>query len=809
MLSRLRVLDLCDGGSGLAGRILADLGADVVLVEPPGGAPSRARGPFADDVRGADRSFEFWSVHRGKRSWLLDLGSEAGRDALRARAVGADVWLEDRPPGELAAAGLGYERLAAANPGLIHVSITPFGEIGPKAGWAATDLTVSAASGVMWLTGDEDRAPLTCSVPQAFLHAGGEAAVGALLALAERARSGRGQHVDVSAQTAMMTATQSMVLSHAWNDAQLGRIGGGLKVGGNRLRFVYACRDGYVNFTFLFGMPIGLATARFFAWIHEEGGCSDALRDTDWVAYGGRLVAGEVPRAEHEAVMETIEAFTRTKTKAELLAAAFERRLLVVPLSDGRDLLASKQLAEREFWTPVQHADLGMEVLHPGPFAKLSRTPIRDRRAPPRLGEGGDAVPAERWVPAAQPTDAADAPPLEGLRVLDFTWVYAGPAVTRMLADHGAEVVRLESSTAHDALRAGQPFKDGVPGAERSANHGNVNVGKRSLGLNLRVPEARAVALRLVDWADVVIENYSPKAMKQFGLDYATLAARKPELVMLSSCLSGQTGSECLLAGYGTMGAALAGFGFVTGWPDRPPAAPFLAYTDYVAPRFATAALLAALDHRRRTGEGQHIDLSQAEASIHHLAPAIYEAGVNGRVMAARGNATPHHAPSGVYPARGDDRWIAIAAPDEATWRALDAEAARGWASDARFADAASRLAHAGALDAALGAWTAEREVAELEERLQARGVPAHRVATSRDCFEDPGLAARGHFVELEHPVVGRVPYESSRMRFSRTPARIGRAAPTLGQDNEHVLKGILGLSDEEITELVIAGAIE
>jgi benzylsuccinate CoA-transferase BbsF subunit len=370
-------------------------------------------------------------------------------------------------------------------------------------------------------------------------------------------------------------------------------------------------------------------------------------------------------------------------------------------------------------------------------------------------------------------------------------------------------VLRLESSTAADALRAGQPFKDGIPGNERSANYANVNVGKRNFGLNLRTPEARALALRLVDWADVVIENYSPKAMKQFGLDYDTLASRKPGLVMLSSCLSGQTGSERDLAGYGTMGAALAGFGFVTGWPDRPPAAPFLAYTDYVAPRFGIVALLAALDHRRRTGEGQYIDLSQSECSIHYLGPAILEAAVNGRVVAAAGNASPHYAPSGVYPVRGEDRWVAIAAPDEASWQGLDTEADRGWSGDARFASAAARLAHREELDRAIADWSAGEEVGALEERLQSRGVPVHRVASSRDCFEDPGLAARGHFVTLEHSVLGAVPFEHSRMRFSRTPARVERASPTLGQDNDHALSEILGLSDEEITELVIAGAIE
>jgi crotonobetainyl-CoA:carnitine CoA-transferase CaiB-like acyl-CoA transferase len=544
VLSHLRVLDLTDGGAAIAGQMLADLGADVVLIEPPDGAASRRLGPFADDEPGPDRSLEFWSVHRGKRSLVVDLAAAVGRERLLELAETADVWFDAWTPAQARADGIEPEALAARNPALVRVSITPFGTAGPKADWAATDLTASAASSAMWLTGDEDRAPLSCSVPQAFLHAGAEAAAAALVALAERNRSGLGQHVDVSAQTSMMAASQSMVLSHAWNDHQLSRVGGGVKVNDRRIRFVYACRDGYANLTFLFGRPLGLATKRFFEWMHEEGYASEALRDEDWVGYGGRLVAGQIPATQHEAAMQSIGRFMATKTKQELFAAAFERKLLIVPLSDGADLHRSKQLGEREFWVPLRHADLARDVVYPGPFVKLSATPIDYPRPPPRLGEHAVEVWAERGAPTPRASDDSPTAPFAGLKVLDFTWVYAGPAVTRVLADYGATVVRLESSTAPDALRAGQPFMDSIPGPERSGNYSNINVGKLNLGLNLRVPEARDVALRLVDWADVVVENYSPKAMKAFGLDYEILRRRKPGIVMLSSCLSGQTGPE-------------------------------------------------------------------------------------------------------------------------------------------------------------------------------------------------------------------------------------------------------------------------
>jgi crotonobetainyl-CoA:carnitine CoA-transferase CaiB-like acyl-CoA transferase len=233
-----------------------------------------------------------------------------------------------------------------------------------------------------------------------------------------------------------------------------------------------------------------------------------------------------------------------------------------------------------------------------------------------------------------------------------------------------------------------------------------------------------------------------------------------------------------------------------------------MAYTDYIAPRFAMTALLAALDHRRRTGVGQHVDLSQTECSIHFLGSAILDQTTNGRTATARGNESRDSAPSGVYPASGVERWIAIDAPDESCWQALAATANEGWEGDPRFADAGARRVNNASLDELIANWTSRQDVERLENRLQSAGVPAHRVSTSQDAFEDPQLAARQHFVWLEHPELGRVPYESTRAILSSTPARPG-PCPTLGQHNALVLGEILGLPDDEVTELIIAGAIE
>jgi len=277
---------------------------------------------------------------------------------------------------------------------------------------------------------------------------------------------------------------------------------------------------------------------------------------------------------------------------------------------------------------------------------------------------------------------------------------------------------------------------------------------------------------------------------------------------MLSSSLAGGTGPEKLLAGYGTMGSALAGFGFVTGWPDRRPSAPYMAYTDYVSPRFATPAILAALEHRNRTGEGQHIDLSQAECSMHFLGAALLDYTVNGEILSARGNASPHYAPNGVYAADGEEQWVAISAPDDACWTALARVADRGWADDRRFETALARLESFEALDAEIDAWTRTLGVDELEKRLQDAAVPVHRVIDSPGAFADPQLEARQHFVPVEYGAHGPLPYEATRCVLSATPGVLS-PCPTLGQHNQEILQGILGLDDDAVTELVIAGAIE
>jgi crotonobetainyl-CoA:carnitine CoA-transferase CaiB-like acyl-CoA transferase len=394
---------------------------------------------------------------------------------------------------------------------------------------------------------------------------------------------------------------------------------------------------------------------------------------------------------------------------------------------------------------------------------------------------------------------------LSGLRVLDLCWVVAGPAVGRVLADHGAEVVRVESSTRLDTARLIGPFHDGAPTAESSILYGDVNAGKLGLTLNLALEEGRDVLRDLVRRSDVVLESFSPGVMDGWGLGYDALRALNESVIVLSTSLMGQTGPLGRFAGYGNIGAAMSGFQSLVGWPDRVPFGPYGPYSDYVAPRFALVMLLAALDRRAETGEGCHIDVAQVETAAYFLAPQVVDYRESGRVAERMGNRDPGMAPHGVYPS-ADGRWVAIAVRDDEDWHAL---AEQLGLSDERFATAAGRLAHAGELDDLVGEWTARRPALAVEALLQEHGVPTHVALDSETALDDAQFRSRAHFVELEHELYGRTVVQGSRQRLSRTPAVVDRAAPTLGRDNKHVLRELLGYDDSRIAELDAVGALK
>ena len=800
MLGPYRVLDLTNENGLLCGQILADLGADVIQIEPPGGSSARRIGPWLGGRRGSERSL-FWSAYaRNKRSLALDLEGAADRRELLRLVSGADFLIESERPGRMAELGLDYPQLSRIQPGLVYVSITPFGQQGPKAQWAATDLTSMAAGGFAYLSGDADGAPLRVRVPQAHAQAGADAAVGALIAHAERRRTGRGQQVDVSIQESVTLATMFRILDQAVEMAPARRIAGGLHVGGVLLPLRHRVRDGWVTLGPSVMPSTGHFMKRLLEWVAEEGFCDAALTQEDWGSFGLRLGARQLPEDAYQPVARSLDAFFATKNKAELMGAAVERRLLIAPVLGLDEIVESQQLKEREFPIALACGD-GAVGRYPGPFAKFGACPLRYRLPPPRIDQHGAELRAESArQPAPVGSEKPAELPLAGVKILDFFWVLAGPTATRTLADYGATVVRVESMRHLDTLRVSPPWQFTAPHPEGAVGFQSANANKLGITLDLASDEGRGIALDLVQWADVVTESFAPGVMESQGLAWETLRERKPDLIMISSCIMGQTGPWRDYAGFGRLAVSVAGFQQLASWPGRPPSGPFGAYTDAIASRYNAAAILGALEHRERTGEGQYIDLSQTEASLHFVAPAFLDWTVNGRVQDAAGNRDEDLFPHGMFPAAGEDRWVAIAVRDDRDWRAL--------------CDAMDRSDLAGdrearrSVEAEIAAWTHVREAEQIEETLQAHGVPAHVALDTPGLFADSQLQHRGHFIEIGHDIYPTTTIESSRLRLSRTPARNPERALSLGRDNRYVLETILDYTPERIAALAARGVL-
>ena len=392
----------------------------------------------------------------------------------------------------------------------------------------------------------------------------------------------------------------------------------------------------------------------------------------------------------------------------------------------------------------------------------------------------------------------------DGVKVLELGAGAAGPVATRYFADQGATVVRIESSRRPDFLRILFLTPDNPFGVNGSPMFVLMNPNKKSVAVDMSKPEGVEVVRRLVDWADVVSENFSPKAMAKWGLDYESLRERKPDLLMVSSCLFGQTGPQRMYPGFGGQGSALSGFNQMAGWPDREAVGPHATITDSLSPRYVAFLIAAALLHRHRTGEGQYIDVSQIETGVYSLSEMMVRFAATGEVMERRGNRDERGVPHGVYPCRGDDRWIAIAIFSDPEWRLLRrAMGNPAFSEDPRFDFAAGRRTHEDELDEQLGRWTRERDPHELAEALQAAGIEAGPVQTYDDLLADPQLAHRGHFETLRHRHLGEMQFENYAIRLSDAPPRLEAPGPDLGEHTDEVLCDLLGFDRSEVQRLV------
>jgi crotonobetainyl-CoA:carnitine CoA-transferase CaiB-like acyl-CoA transferase len=821
-LEGIRVLDLSTPLAEITGRMLADLGAEVIKVEPPGGCEARFTPPFAtppsadaprpEHGAGDPERSLFWRAYGlGKRSVVLDLDDPTDHARFLALVDTADILIESSTPGDMDARGLGYAALSGRNPMLLYVSVSPFGATGPYAQHPATDLTMSAAGGLLNATGDGDRPPLPIGLPETAHLGASQAAADVLMALHARNRSGEGQHLDSSVQAAVLWSLMNQTdfgaldqeMPHFAED-RAGRTGTMTVFEGLDLPVIEPCKDGYVACVLVLGAQGAYGFDACMRWIGEQGGLDPDLMEVEWMTWIQQLQEGKLPLETALRGVEQFKAFLRGMTKAEIQEQAVKQKWLISPIYLAPDLLEDPQLRARAFWVDVDGEK------QPGPFARLDRTPIEYDRPAPGLGQDQALVDSLDKRPSP-PTVASPRPRseiFEGLKVADFSWIAAGPLISKDLANLGATVLRVETESRIDTLRFIPPWV-GAPGTTTGHVAANMNQSKLGIAIDFTKPEGLAVAHRMVEWADVVIENFTPGTAERLGLGYEQLREIKPDIVMLYSCMRGQTGPERKHTGFGIHGAALGGFTGITGWPDRKPVSPWGAYTDFISPRFAQAALCAALHHRDRTGEGQLIDVSQIEAAIHHLTPMLLDYQRTGRVLDRPGHLSERGCPHGVYRTRETERFVALETRTPEQWQALRAivpglDALGGNALDGLDA----RIARSAEIDAIVSDWAKDQPCFETAERLREAGVPAYVPLRARDYRSDPQLVAREFFIELEHGGFGRHSFDGPVTTFSRTPARPRRAGPLIGEHTFEVMRDVLGYSDEEISEIAATGAL-
>jgi crotonobetainyl-CoA:carnitine CoA-transferase CaiB-like acyl-CoA transferase len=776
LLAGVRVVDLAGEPAAMAGRILADLGAEVVLVEPPGGHPLRAQ----------PHRFLAWAA--GKASVVVDHPDDARLDELLATADAVIA-----TPGFPGSWELDPERA----PHAVWVSVTPFGRTGPRSGWRASDLGVMASSGNMYATGDPDRPPVRCTEPSGYAHVGGETAYAVLAALA----SAPPMRVDVSMQEAVFVANMVGVAQFPKTRHRGAR--GGANIG--RTREIWPCKDGWISFGLRGGkarVPSLTTLTRLAA--EEDGIDARALTERDWSDFLHTTASDD----ELKAIEQPVAEYFARHTMQELYEIACETNLMLAPCNSPREIYASAQLAAREFFVPVDDV-----ARFPRSFVVVSSrdgeaAPARPPGPAPELGAGAPATSGRKPAPdagfGAQRTGRAV---WDGTNILEFGSGAAGPIATRYFVEHGATVLRVESRSRPDFLRVYAMGPENPHGLEGAPMFDGLNVSKRSVTLNLKHSEGVAIAKRLVsEWADAVVENFAPRAMRGFGLDYETLAAIKPDLVMVSSCLQGQTGPHRNYPGFGSQGAALAGFNWLTGWPDREPVGPYATITDSLAPRFVASALAAGLLYRRRTGSGVYLDVAQVEAGSYSLSPWLLDYELDGVIGTRMGNRSPRAVPHGAFACLGEDRWIAIACWTDDEWARLT-----GFLGfdDPSLDTLDARLERVDEVEAAVEAWTQTRTREEAADLLQAAGIEAVPVQDFGDIHEDPQVQHREHFVPLTHPHMGDGIYERTGTRVGDTPHGYDRSGPILGQDNDWVLGEVLGLAPDERKRLEADGALD
>ncbi len=772
-LQGLKVIDLTDDSGRFATKLLAESGASVARIGRGSSGPAMrepdaaARGGLLD-----------WWYDGSKRRVALDLDSDGGSAAYRRLAETADLIVETEPPDSLAERGLDYEQLAAGNPQLVQVSLTPFGRTGPRAHWQTTDLVAAALGGVLSLSGLPDQ-PTNPWGRQAFNFAGFVAAISGLAGVGASRRTGKGQHVDVSIHE-VVSSTIEQILFQYWFDDVLPypkiapRQGSLHWIGAYK---VVPAKEGWEMIT-----PTPNAVG-LLSWMVEEGHPAAI----ELVKRPPAELVGNLPL-----VMDTIASFAQTMDAGTLFKEAQERHIAFAEVQTVAQVAENPQHEFRGFFRAVDWD--GSTVKLPGPLARFQDTPSPDP-LPPNAEASLDEVLAD-WGKSGRATGAAEvAKPLRGLRVLDLSHVLAGPAATRLLGDLGADVVKVQTSDR--ALSVNDP------------NHPYFytwNRSKRLVTMNMKHERTLEVMKKLVEQSDVLIENFSAGVLARWGLPYEEVSAWNPGIIYVTMSGCGHEGPWSSLVTYAPTIHAMCGLTYLSNPVGRGDLGPGFSMNDVAAGLSAAFAILAALESRERTGTGQHVDISQMETGGYLIGPALVDFLSNGREAHPIGNRDPFDeiVPNDCYPT-ADGQWLAVSCRDDTDWARL--LRATGVEADSRLDTLSGRLERKDEVDSIVGRWAATVSAETAQTLLQEVGVPAGRIQNAGDFMEDPQLLAREMWGTFEHPTFGTRPHDRYPAIWSGSDLQPYVPAGSYpGEHNFDVYGQLLDMDEAAVAEAMSEG---
>ena len=853
MLAGLRVVEVADELGEYCGLLLAGLGADVIKIEPIGGSPTRMIGPFLNDQQDPEKSIFFWAYNRGKKSIELDESTGEGKKAFMGLLEGADIFL-DSTCGKFVSALSLEKTLNALFPSLITARITPFGDSGPWKDFKSSDLIHLALGGVMMNCGYDrrpdghyDHPPVAPQAWHAYHIAAEQMTAAIVAALIHRQHAGRGQDLSGAVHEAVSKNTELDLMSWVMRRAPLYRQTARHAVEKpTPIPNISATKDGRWN------MSWGVSArdkAKLVPFLDRFGKAKDLKAPDSNADLRARSTPGSAamdPETVH--MLEVIRDFVGSYDYKDLpWREAQEAGLLWAPVRKPNENAIDEHWLMRHTFSDIEHPEIGQTLRYPTSKWLSTATAWQVGKRAPLLGEHNAEIPAlalagpapncPATFPYKNPEDARKnisargRPfPLQGIKILDFSWFLASAGGTRILAALGAESIKVEwkenpdtrlaamapigGRAARDAATAPLP---GVTDSDMGGQFNNKNAGKRGMSLNIRHPKGLAIAKDLARQSDIVAEGFSPGVLERLGLGYDVLKSIKPDIIYVQQSGMGGIGKYGRFRTVGPVAASFAGATEMSGLPDpAPPAGWGYSYLDWIGAYGFALAALGALYHRNRTGQGQWIDASQCEAGIYQTATAILDWSANGRIFSRYGNRSPYKpaAPHGAYRCAGEDRWIAIACFDESTWVALTRqEGLTDLQWDLRFSTLELRLKNQDALDEKIRAWAAQQDAYACMNKLQGAGVPAGVCQTAGDRYDrDPQLAELQWLTEVTGTKIGRWPVNEFPVKLSETPAYAGgvidRGAPGYGEDNVHVLREMLGYSDSDIQRLVDEGVL-